>query len=38
MFVETGNRSIEYIGGSGVALNCSGVGIAANSLIQVVVE
>lgn len=38
MFVETGNRNIEYIGGSGVALNCSGVGIAANSLIQVVVE
>lgn len=38
MFVETWNRSIEYIGGSGVALNCSGVGMAANSLIQVVVE
>ena len=38
MFVETGDNVIEYIGGSDVALNCSGVGMAANSIIKIVIE
>ena len=38
MFVETGGNVIEYIGGSDVALNCSGVGMAANSIIKIVIE
>lgn len=38
IFEETDGRVIQYIGDSDIALNCSGVGIAANSLIEIVIE